>query len=127
MRWKLAASGHDAAPGAARLQGRAPRRTAVRQRTRAALAAGGAAEAAEGDHAAARERWRRAEEVALRKGTRLSSARARYEIARHSDAATAERQAYLADAAVTFERLGALQMLRRVREGRHGPTAEVKR
>jgi hypothetical protein len=71
---------------------------------------------AEGDQAAARERWRRAEDLALRKGTHFELARARYEIARHSDAAAGQREAYLADAAATFERLGALQMLRRVRE-----------
>jgi class 3 adenylate cyclase/tetratricopeptide (TPR) repeat protein len=70
---------------------------------------------AEGDHDAARERWRRAEAVAVRTGTHFELARARYEIARHGDAA-AQRRAYLADAAATFERLGALQMLRRVRE-----------
>jgi eukaryotic-like serine/threonine-protein kinase len=69
----------------------------------------------EGDHDKARERWRRAEAVAVRKGTHFELARARYEIARHDDAA-AQRRAYLADAATTFERLGALQMLRRVRD-----------
>jgi class 3 adenylate cyclase/tetratricopeptide (TPR) repeat protein len=70
---------------------------------------------AEGDHAGARERWRRAEAIAVRKGTRYELARARYELARHGAAAD-ERRAYLADAAATFERLGALQMLGRVRE-----------
>jgi class 3 adenylate cyclase/tetratricopeptide (TPR) repeat protein len=69
----------------------------------------------EGDHDGARERWRRAEAVAMRKGTGYEVARARYEIARHG-AADAERRAYLADAAATFERVGALQMLRRVRD-----------
>ena len=83
---------------------------------------------AEGDHAAARERWRRAEEVALRKGSRFELARARYEIARHSEGASGERRAYLADAAATFEHLGALQMLRRVREAQaQDHTAEVNR
>jgi class 3 adenylate cyclase/tetratricopeptide (TPR) repeat protein len=77
---------------------------------------------AEGDHSAARERWRRAEAIALRKGTRFELARARYEIARHSDAA--ERGAYLTDAATTFERLGALQMLRRVREAQANDEAK---
>jgi eukaryotic-like serine/threonine-protein kinase len=77
---------------------------------------------AEGDHSAARERWRRAEAIALRKGTRFELARARYEIARHSDAV--ERGAYLTDAATTFERLGALQMLRRVREAQANDEAK---
>jgi class 3 adenylate cyclase/tetratricopeptide (TPR) repeat protein len=81
---------------------------------------------AQGEHPQARERWRRAEAIALRKGTRFELARARYEIARHSDPAAAERRAYLADAATTFERLGALQMLRRVREAQaQDQTAEV--
>jgi hypothetical protein len=42
-------------------------------------------------------------------------ARAQYEIARNGGAG-ARREALLADAAATLERLGALQMLRRVRE-----------
>ena len=50
------------------------------------------------------------------------------EIARHSDGAAREREAYLADAAAIFEGLGALRMLRRVREAQaQDQTAEVNR
>jgi class 3 adenylate cyclase/tetratricopeptide (TPR) repeat protein len=66
----------------------------------------------------ARRAWRRAEATAVSIDAQYELARARYEIARHGGAG-AEQQAYLGDAAATLERLGALQMLRRVREA-HG-------
>jgi class 3 adenylate cyclase/tetratricopeptide (TPR) repeat protein len=59
--------------------------------------------------------WRRAEAAALSMDAQYELARARYEIARHGGAGAA-RRAYLSDAAARLERLGALQMLRRVRE-----------
>jgi len=59
--------------------------------------------------------WRRAEAAAVSMDAPYELARARYEIARRGGAG-AERKVYFDDAAATFERLGALQMLRRVRE-----------
>jgi tetratricopeptide (TPR) repeat protein len=69
----------------------------------------------EGRHEAAQRAWRRAEAAAVNVGAQYDFARARYEIARH-DAAGVQRRAYLESAAATLERLGALQMLRQVRE-----------
>ena len=63
----------------------------------------------------ARAAWRRAEATAVSMDMPYERARAQYEIARH-DGAGAGREALLADAAATLERLGALEMLRRVRE-----------
>jgi tetratricopeptide (TPR) repeat protein len=59
--------------------------------------------------------WRRAERLAARTDMPFERARARYEIARHGGAPGA-RELLLADAARTFQRLGAHHMLRRVRE-----------
>jgi len=59
--------------------------------------------------------WRWAEAAAVAMDAPYELARARYEIARHGGAG-AERKVYFNDAAATLERLGALQMLRRVRE-----------
>jgi tetratricopeptide (TPR) repeat protein len=81
----------------------------------------------DGDRAAARRRWRRAEAVAVEKGSAFELARARFEIARHG-APASQRDAHLAYAATTFERLGALQMLRRVRDAQaREETTEAKR
>jgi class 3 adenylate cyclase/tetratricopeptide (TPR) repeat protein len=63
----------------------------------------------------AHKAWRRAEGIAESMDASYERARAQYEIARH-DGAGAGRDAYLAAAAATLEELGALQMLRRVRE-----------
>jgi hypothetical protein len=71
----------------------------------------------------ARKAWRRAEATAVSMDTPYERARAQYEIARH-DAAGAGREAYLADAAATLERLGALQMLNRVRKAQAQLDAE---
>ena len=59
--------------------------------------------------------WQRAEATAVSMDMPYERARAQYEIARHGGAG-ATREAVLADAAATLERLGALQMLRRVRK-----------
>jgi eukaryotic-like serine/threonine-protein kinase len=63
----------------------------------------------------ARSAWRRAEATAVSMDMPYERARAQYEIARH-DGPGPRREALLADAAATLERLGALEMLRRVRE-----------
>jgi class 3 adenylate cyclase/tetratricopeptide (TPR) repeat protein len=67
--------------------------------------------------------WQRAEATAVRMDMPYERARAQYEIARHGGAG-ARRDALLADAAATLERLGALQMLRRVREAQAQTDAE---
>jgi class 3 adenylate cyclase/tetratricopeptide (TPR) repeat protein len=59
--------------------------------------------------------WRRAEATAVSMDAPYDRARVQYEIARHGGAGGG-REAYLADAAATLEWLGAMQMLRRVRE-----------
>jgi tetratricopeptide (TPR) repeat protein len=59
--------------------------------------------------------WRRAAKAAERMDMPFERARALYEIARHGGAGP-RREQYLADAAHTFDRLGAGYMLRRVRE-----------
>ena len=64
----------------------------------------------------------------MRKGSRFELARARMRSRATASAARRERRAYLADAAATFEHLGALQMLRRVREAQaQDQTAEANR
>jgi tetratricopeptide (TPR) repeat protein len=68
-----------------------------------------------GRHEAAQRAWRRAEAAAVSVDAHYDLARARFEIARHGGAGV-ERRAYLEGAAATLERLGALQMLRQVRE-----------
>jgi class 3 adenylate cyclase/tetratricopeptide (TPR) repeat protein len=78
----------------------------------------------QGRHDRAHAAWRRAEATAVSMDMPYERARAQYEIARHGGAG-ARREALLADAAATLERLGALQMLRRVREAQ-APT-EAKR
>ena len=67
--------------------------------------------------------WRRAEATAVSMDMPYERARAQYEIARHGGAG-ARREALLADAAATLERLGALEMLRRVRDAQAPGQAE---
>jgi len=77
-----------------------------------------------GDPLRARKAWRRAETTALTLDVPYERAGARYEIARHAPP-SAERDAYLADAAATFEALGARRNLRRVREAQETGPVEV--
>jgi hypothetical protein len=63
----------------------------------------------------ARKAWQQAEAVAAELDTPYERARAQYELARHEREGS-RREAVLADAEATFEQLGALRMLRRVRE-----------
>ena len=67
--------------------------------------------------------WRRAEATAVSMDMPYERARAQYEIGRHGGA-SANREAVLADAAATLERLGALEMLRRVRQAQAPGQAE---
>ena len=69
----------------------------------------------QGDSERARKAWQRAEAIAAEMDTPYERARAQYEQARH-DRGDVHREAVLAEAETTFERLGALRMLRRVRE-----------
>ncbi|MEA2141595.1 MAG: hypothetical protein QOI64_25 [Solirubrobacteraceae bacterium] len=75
----------------------------------------GALEWEHGRRDGALKAWRRAEATAAAMEMPFERAKARYEIARRGGAG-AERAAYLAGAAATFDELGAQQMLRRVRE-----------
>jgi tetratricopeptide (TPR) repeat protein len=69
----------------------------------------------QGDPERARKAWQQAETVAAELDTPYERARAQYELGRH-DVEGGRREAVLAEAEATFEQLGALQMLRRVRE-----------
>jgi hypothetical protein len=75
----------------------------------------------------ARKAWQRAEAIAAEMDTPYERARAQYEQARH-DLGGVHGEAVLAEAEATFERLGALRMLRRVREAqRRAEAKEVDR
>lgn len=77
----------------------------------------------QGDPESARKAWQQAEAIAAEMATPYERARAQYELARR-DPDAGRREAVLAEAQATFEQLGALRMLRRVREVRGHVQAE---